>query len=182
MQAYRLGWLSLVAAALIGTAAAQSPRQPQTPSQPSQPRQGGTAKSTSSATLPVQDPAVIRDIETTIGFVPQWLRTVPSALLPSFWQGLKSLQLSKETRLDNKTKELIGLAVAAQVPCEYCIMFHTEVARMNGASEQEIQEAVGMAAVTREASTLLNGMMVDKAQFKKDLDRMVRASKQQARK
>lgn len=187
MKATRLGWITLVAATLIGTAAAQAPQQPQTPSSPQQPqkqqpppqqRQGGTVKS---AAIPAQDPAVIRDIETTIGFVPQWFRTIPASLLPGFWQGLKSLQLSDETKLDGKTKELIGLAVAAQVPCEYCVMFHTRVARMHGASEQEIQEAVGMAAITREASTLLNGMMIDKAQFKKDLDRMTRG-KQQARK
>ncbi len=189
MKATRLGWISLVAAALIGTAAAQAPQQqtppsPQQPAQrqqqpqPQQQRQGGAMKPMA---MPTQDPAVIRDIEATLGFVPQWLRMVPPALLPGFWQELKSLELSTETRLDMKTKELIGLAVAAQVPCEYCILFHTQAARMNGASDQEIQEAIGMAAITRQGSTLLNGMMVDKAQFRKDLDRMARG-RQQARK
>jgi AhpD family alkylhydroperoxidase len=184
MKATKLGWISLVAAALIGTAAAQAPQQQTPPSpqkQQQQPRQGGTMKPTPSATMPTQDPAVLRDIETTMGFVPQWMRMLPPALLPGFWQGVKSLEMSTETRLDNKTKELIGLAVAAQVPCDYCVMFHTQAARMNGATDQEIQEAVGMAAITRQGSTLLNGMMIDKAQFRKDLDRMARG-KQQAQK
>jgi alkylhydroperoxidase/carboxymuconolactone decarboxylase family protein YurZ len=60
-------------------------------------------------------------------------------------------------------------------------VFHTEAARLNGATDAEIQEAVGMAAMTRQGSTVLNGMNVDKAQFRKDLDRIVRTSRQQAR-
>jgi len=125
--------------------------------------------------------ATFKDIQTTMGFVPQFLRAAPPALLPAVWQGMKNFQLSTETKLDGKTKELIGLAVAAQIPCDYCIQFHTEAAKLNGATDQEIQEAVGMAAVTREVSTMLNGMQVDKVQFKKDLDRIVQAKKQQAK-
>ena len=156
-------------------------QQPSGPTKTPAPTATPSTTAPSTAALATHDPEVLRDIESTIGFVPQWLRSVPPALLPGFWQGIKSLQMSNETKLDMKTKELIGLAVAAQVPCEYCVMFHTQAARMNGASEQEIQEAVGMAAITREASTLLNGLMIDKTQFKKDLDRMSRG-KAQARK
>lgn len=205
MKATRMGWISLVAAALIGTAAAQGPEEPMTPPSPqpapTQPApaeppqngapqngapqngtpQTGTTRTTPSTAMATHDPAVLRDIESTMGFVPQWMRAIPPALLPGFWQGIKSLQMSDETKLDMKTKELIGLAVAAQVPCDYCVMFHTQAARANGATDQEIQEAVGMAAITRQASTLLNGLMIDKTQFKKDLDRMSRG-KAQARK
>ena len=53
---------------------------------------------------------------------------------------------------------------------------------MNGATDEEIKEAVGMAAMTRSGSTLLNGLMIDKPQFRRDLDRIVRHGKQQARK
>ncbi|MDB4962084.1 MAG: alkylhydroperoxidase like protein AhpD family [Myxococcales bacterium] len=124
----------------------------------------------------------MRDIETTFGFMPQWLRAVPSSMLPAFWMELKGFQMSSETRLDMKTKELIGLGVAAQIPCDYCVSFHTEAARMHGASAEEIQEAIGMAALTRQASTILNGSQIDKAQFRKDTDRIMRRAKQQARK
>jgi len=124
--------------------------------------------------------ATFKDIQNTLGFVPQFIRAAPPALIPVVWQTMKSFQMSTETKLDGKTKELIGLAVSAQIPCEYCIAFHTEAAKANGATDQEIQEAVGMAAVTREISTLLNGMQVDKVQFKKDADRMIHPKKQQA--
>jgi AhpD family alkylhydroperoxidase len=133
------------------------------------------------AVPPPTNEATFKDIQTTLGFVPAFIRSAPPTLLPAIWQTMKSFQLSTETKLDGKTKELIGLAVAAQIPCEYCIQFHTEAAKLNGASDQEIQEAVGMAAVTREMSTMLNGMQVDKVQFKKDLDRLVQSKKQQAK-
>jgi len=93
---------------------------------------------------------------------------------------MKQFEMSPDTKLDMKTKELIGVAVAAQIPCRYCVQFHTAGARMHGATDQEIQEAVGMAAMTRMGSTLLNGMQIDEAQFKKDLDRMMRKGRQQA--
>lgn len=187
MKALRYGTIAIVVATLVGVSTAQPPQpQPQQGQPQQQPSQQQRAPQQTSKPTPApmaaHDPATIRDIENTFGFVPQWLRATPVQLLPSFWHTLKSFQLSQETALNNKTKELIGLAVAAQIPCTYCVQFHTHAARMNGASEQEIREAVGMAAVTREASTILNGMMVDQAQFKKDTDRMMRGSKQQARK
>lgn len=118
--------------------------------------------------------AVLKDIEATVGFVPQFFRTLPEAMLPAFWSGMKNFEMAT-TALDSKTKELIGLAVSAQIPCDYCVQFHTEAARQHGATDKEIKEAVGMAAMTRMGSTLLNGMQTDMAQFRKDLQRMMKA-------
>ena len=41
--------------------------------------------------------------------------------------------------LDTKTKELIGLAVAAQIPCQYCIFAHTLGAKHAGATGAQIK-------------------------------------------
>jgi AhpD family alkylhydroperoxidase len=79
-----------------------------------------------------------------------------------------------------KEKELIGLAVASQIPCRYCIVFHTEVAKLAGATEAELQEAIAMAALTRAASTVLNGGQVDRAGFRKDVDRIVAGARKHA--
>jgi AhpD family alkylhydroperoxidase len=106
-------------------------------------------------------------------------------MLSTFWYGMKNFQANPNTSLDAKTKELIGVAVAAQIPCEYCVYFHTVAAKKAGASDQEIKEAVGMAAMTRMGSTLLNGAQIDKVQFRKDVDRIMardEKSKVQARK
>jgi len=181
MRSGKLGAAGLLVAVVLGgqLATADTPKAGSPP----------TAKAAPGARMvppTAQSAATLKAIEAEMGFVPQFMRSIPPALLPMVWDTMSRFQMGSETKLDGKTKELIGLAVAAQVPCEYCIMYHTEAARLNGASEQEIQEAVGMAAITREMSTMLNGLQVDKVQFKRDLDRMVRdgrerKAKQEAR-
>ena len=55
---------------------------------------------------------VDRDIEETLGLVPEFFARVPDYLIPTEWPSFKSLQLSDETAIPNKYKELIGLAVS----------------------------------------------------------------------
>jgi AhpD family alkylhydroperoxidase len=94
---------------------------------------------------------------------------------------MKTFQLNPDTQLNGKTKELIGLAVAAQIPCQYCIYFHTAAAKANGATDEEIREAVAMAAVARHWSTVLNGMQVDLNGFKRDTDTVLDVAAQKAK-
>lgn len=51
--------------------------------------------------------------------------------------------------LPSKTKELIAVAVAHVTQCPYCIRSHTKRARLNGATGQEIMEAIWVAAEMR---------------------------------
>src|SRR5437762_3477047 len=104
--------------------------------------------------------ATYQDIKQTLGFVPTFFHAFPAEGVAAAWDELKSIQLNPDTALDGKTKELIGLAVAAQIPCKYCIYFHTQISGVDGASEQEQQEAVAMAAITRHWSTVLNGLEI----------------------
>lgn len=115
------------------------------------------------------------DIEATLGAVPGFFRMFPESGIAGAWSEFKGVQLNPNTELSGKEKELIGLAVAAQIPCDYCIYFHTKAAKANGATEVEIQEAVAMAAVVRHWSTVLNGMQVDPAAFRAELDTMMAA-------
>lgn len=122
-----------------------------------------------------QSPAALAkaDIQKTFGFVPQFLGKLPEPMLPGAWEELKTLQLNPSTALGGKTKELIGLGVAAQVPCRYCIVAHTEFARLNGATEAELGEAIGMAAITRHWSTFLNGIQTDEARFRGEIAKII---------
>ncbi|HTR51275.1 MAG TPA: carboxymuconolactone decarboxylase family protein [Kofleriaceae bacterium] len=123
---------------------------------------------------PVVDAAsAYRDIERTLGSVPTFMRRFPEAGIAAAWSQTKSLELNPATSLDGKTKELIGLAVASQIPCQYCIYFHTAAAQLYGASDEEIREAVAMSAITRDISTVLNGNLTDEVQFRKDVDQIV---------
>lgn len=116
------------------------------------------------------------------GYVPEFIREFPSEARAGAWKTFRDVQLSPATALSGKQKELVGLAVAAQVPCKFCVIAHTEFAKLNGASDAEIKEALGMASFTREMSTLLNGEQVDEAQFRKDVDRLVKGAKAAAKK
>ena len=51
--------------------------------------------------------------------------------------------------LDEKTKQLIAVAVAHVTQCPYCIKGHTKVAEHKGATPQEIMEAIWVAAEMR---------------------------------
>jgi AhpD family alkylhydroperoxidase len=100
--------------------------------------------------------------------VPAFAKQLPIAALRGAWQEVKDLELSDKTALSPKVKSLISLAVAAQIPCRYCIWADTHDAKAAGASDEEIGEAVAMAGLTRNWSTIFNGLQVDFDQFKKD--------------
>ena len=119
--------------------------------------------------------ATYRDIQATLGSVPTFFTVFPEEGIAGAWAEFKTVQLNPHSALTGKEKELIGLAVAAQIPCTYCIYFHTAAARANGATDAEIREAVAMAAISRHWSTVLNGMQVDLATFKHETDTVLRA-------
>src|SRR5205085_1750938 len=125
--------------------------------------------------------AAYRDIEQTLGSVPTFFKLFPEVGIAGGWAEFKAVQLNPKTKLDGKTKELIGLAVSAQIPCQYCVYFHTAAAKLNGASDEEVREVVAMAAIVRHWSTVLNGMQVDLASFKHETDTVLRAAAEKAK-
>ncbi|HET7361868.1 MAG TPA: carboxymuconolactone decarboxylase family protein, partial [Salinimicrobium sp.] len=55
----------------------------------------------------------------------------------------------KEGALDEKTKQLIAVAVAHVTQCPYCIKGHTKIAKRKGASNEELMEAIWVASEMR---------------------------------
>ena len=109
------------------------------------------------------------DVRETLGLVPEFIAELPDYLIESEWMSFKALELG-ETAVPNKYKELIGLGVSAATRCRYCTYFHTEAARLFGATEEEIQEASLMAKHTMAWSTYLNGRQLDYDRFKEEFD------------
>lgn len=119
-------------------------------------------------------PADLRDeLKNTFGIVPSFALVQQPAQTRLWWNAVRDFQLSDQTALSPKVKELIGLGVSAQIPCHYCVLFHTEAARLDGATEAEIQEAIFMASLTRQGSTILNGAQLDEATFDRELKQIV---------
>jgi len=60
-----------------------------------------------------------------------------------------SKQVFADGALPEKTKQLIAVAVAHVTQCPYCIRGHTEAALRKDASQEEIMEAIWVAAEMR---------------------------------
>jgi AhpD family alkylhydroperoxidase len=143
---------------------------------------GSMTGSANAPTTPITDAnSAYQDIQATLGSVPMFLKVFPQTAIAPAWREMKAIELSPNTALDGKTKELIGLAVAAQIPCQYCVRYHTAAAKYYGATQQELQEAVAMSALARHWSTILYGSQQDEAKFKRDIDQAVRTMKKQPR-
>ncbi|MBI2395375.1 MAG: carboxymuconolactone decarboxylase family protein [Deltaproteobacteria bacterium] len=128
-------------------------------------KQDGTAK-------------VFAEIEQALGQVPDWFRKMPEPAMSAFWGMMRDFQLA-ETKIPSKYKELIGIAVSGATRCRYCALFHTEAARMAGATDEEISEASAMAGLTMYGSTYLNAMQTDYDQFARETREIVEFVKRQ---
>ena len=73
------------------------------------------------------------------------LRAKAAPEIMDAWRNF-SRTVFKAGALDEKTKQLIAVAVAHVTQCPYCIHSHTEQAMKKGASKEEIIEAVWVAS------------------------------------
>lgn len=131
------------------------------------------AASPASAADVITYDGAMADIEATLGFVPQFFKEQPKAGFAGAWLQLKELEFGGDTALTAKVKTLIELGVGAQIPCQYCIWADTVAAKALGATDEEIREAIAVAATGRYWSTVLNGSQTDFAQFQADFTKML---------
>lgn len=66
------------------------------------------------------------------------------------WYG----ETMKPGALDGKTKALIALATAHTVPCPYCVDAWTQGALKEGATPEEMAEAIAVTAAIKAGATL----------------------------
>ena len=123
---------------------------------------------------------IYREIEEVLGLVPTFLKAVPDSELELEWRLLKRVQMD-EGPIPNKYRELIGLGIAATTKCHYCAFFHTEMARLNGATDAEIEDAVHFAKSSAGWSTYLNGLQFDFEQFRKEILEITEIARARAR-
>lgn len=114
---------------------------------------------------------VEQEMKETLGLVPSFFRAIPDEFLDYEWELFNRLQLG-ETLIPNKYKELMGVALHSETKCDYCTLFHTEAAKLFGATDEEIQEAVHYAKMSLGWSAYLNGIRQDYDQFAEELERI----------
>ncbi|MBX2879030.1 MAG: carboxymuconolactone decarboxylase family protein [Granulosicoccus sp.] len=100
--------------------------------------------------------------------------TMPEAEMGVILEGYKAI--TSDNTIDKKTKGLIAIAVAAQIPCQYCVYANTVSLKKMGATDAEIKEAVAVAGYIRLMSTILNGSGYDFDKFQEEYDALMAES------
>jgi AhpD family alkylhydroperoxidase len=111
------------------------------------------------------------EIEESLGMMPGWFDSLNEQDLVNEWPNFKRHAL-EETEIPAKYKELIGLAVAANVKCPYCQLFHREAAKMHGATEAELAEVEFLASWTARYSSLIHAQNYDYDTFASEFEQI----------
>lgn len=115
---------------------------------------------------------IYREIEQQFGFVPLFIKALPDDSLESDWLNIKMTQFGDSGSIPAKYKQLAGLAVAAATKDEHCVLWHTEMAKAKGATDEEIREILRCVYDTVGWGVVLKGVALDYGEFKRELQRM----------
>jgi AhpD family alkylhydroperoxidase len=115
---------------------------------------------------------VYDEIKEMFGIVPTFIKVMPDSTLELEWRLMRQVQF-EEGPIPNKYRELIGLGIAAVSRCRYCALFHTEAAKLYGATQAEIEDALHFAKSSAGWSAYINGTQIDYEEFKKEIQQIV---------
>ena len=113
----------------------------------------------------------LKEIETSMGIVPDFMKVLAEDVLIQEWPLMKKYVLGV-SKIPAKYRELIGLAIAANTRCPYCTLFHTEAAKLHGASDDEIQEIMFLSSFTGRWSTMLFAQQYDMEKFAEETQKI----------
>ncbi|HTY46500.1 MAG TPA: carboxymuconolactone decarboxylase family protein [Methanomassiliicoccales archaeon] len=111
------------------------------------------------------------DIKETMGIVPGFMKALPEDALIHEWPVWKKYTL-EESEIPEKYRELMGLAVAANIKCPYCLFFHQTLAKAAGATEDELAETAMIAGLTSRWSAMLHAQRYDLGTLEKEGQKM----------
>lgn len=113
----------------------------------------------------------IKDIEKTFGMVPDFMKAMPKDVLVADWALWKKYSL-EESNIPAKYRELMGLAVSANIKCPYCQFMHMGMAQLHGATEEEFSEVIYLASLTARWSAMIHAQNYDYEKFKKEIEQI----------
>ena len=111
---------------------------------------------------------ILDEIRGMFGEVPRFLELLPDDMLALEWPLLKRAEIEGGV-IPPKYRQLIGLGMAAAKGCPYCVFWHTEMAKLHGATDQELENAVHYAKTSAGWSTYIHGMEISLEQFKEEV-------------
>ena len=119
-------------------------------------------------------PIVEAEIKRTLGLVPSFFNRMPDDTLDLEWTLFRRFEMEEAgMAIPAKFRQLMGVAIHSETKCEYCTLFHTELAMLLGATDEEVQEAVHYAKHTLGISAYLNGIREPRERFAEELERII---------
>jgi AhpD family alkylhydroperoxidase len=115
--------------------------------------------------------ATLADIEDSMGIVPGFMAAIPEDALVHEWPVFKQYTLG-ESVFSPKERELVELAVAATLKCQYCQAFHKGAAELHGATEEELAEVALLAGLTARWSSMIHAQHYDYDTFVEEFGRI----------
>ena len=106
----------------------------------------------------------LKDIKASLGIIPDFMKALPAEVLMSDWPLMKKYVLG-ESEIPGKYREMIALAIAANLKCPYCELFHTGAAKLYGISDDELKEVYFLASLTTRWSAMLHAQHYDYDKF-----------------
>lgn len=113
----------------------------------------------------------LKDIEETIGLVPGFMKALPQEVLMHDWPLWKKYTLGT-SKIPAKYRELAGLEIAANIKCPYCEVMHTAMAKLHGATDEELAEVYYLASLTARWSTMIHAQHYDWKIFEKEAEQI----------
>jgi len=113
----------------------------------------------------------LKDINKTLGLVPGFMKALPEEVPIHDWVLFKKCNF-EETEIPEKYRELMGLAVAANIKCPYCQLMHRNMAKGAGATADELAETAFLASYTSRWSAMLHAQNYDMARFEKEVQQI----------
>ena len=123
----------------------------------------------------------LEDIKQAFGIVPGFMKAIPKDVLIQEWPLMKKYQLG-ESKIPAKYRELIGLAIAANIKCPYCTLMHTAMAEGYGATNDELAEVAFLASLTSRWSAMLHALRYNYDTFAKEVRQIGEHAKKTAKK
>ena len=113
----------------------------------------------------------LKDIQKSLGIVPGFMKALPQDVLIQDWPLFKKYTLG-ENKIPAKYRELMGLAVAANIKCPHCQLFHMSVAKMLGATPEELAEIAFLASYTSRWSAMIHAQHYPYETFAKETEQI----------
>jgi len=104
---------------------------------------------------------IYENLNQALGFIPNTYKAM--AHKPEFLRTLLNMDQAVFAKgvLDEKTKQLIAIAVSAANGCQYCLSAHAALAQKKGASTEEIVEALSVASLMSAYNTFNKALGLD---------------------